>query len=78
MKQLGPRALLSHECILDIEFPMYHKDIDLEDPIHNEYTIGDKFGEIGFIIPSKIKDGESTPMRDIKEALTDKIEEVLS
>ncbi len=24
MKQLGPRALLSHECILDIEFPMYH------------------------------------------------------
>ncbi len=26
MKQLGPRALLSHECILDIEFPMYQTE----------------------------------------------------
>lgn len=42
------------------------------------YTIQGKDREKGFIIPSKIKKGQSTQMRDIKEAIGLKLEELNS
>ena len=49
------------------------KDVDMDNATECEYTIGEKLPEKGFIIPSKIKDGESTPMRDIKNAINNKL-----
>lgn len=50
------------------------KEVYLDDSDNYEYTITNGLmPEKGFIIKSKIKDGESTPMRDIKEKLIKKI-----
>lgn len=46
------------------------KDTFLDDSDSYEYTLsGGKFPEKGFIVESPIKDGESPPMRDIKNAI---------
>lgn len=42
-----------------------------------EYTLSGEFPETGFIIPSKVKDGESTPMRDVKSAIHSKLSDIL-
>jgi hypothetical protein len=47
-------------------------EIELDEP-NLEYTLRKEFPETGFIIPSKIKEGESTPMRNIKNALYNEI-----
>ena len=47
------------------------------DKVGDEYTLQGKFPEIGFIIPSKIKDGESTPMREIENKIYYHIEKDL-
>ncbi len=39
---------------------------DADNPYEFEYTIAGEFPEKGFIVPSKVKEGETTPMRDIK------------
>jgi hypothetical protein len=52
-------------------------DVDKDSP-EITYTIENgELPEKGFIIQSKIKDGESTPMRDIKNALVNKIAEII-
>ena len=45
------------------------KDACLDDADECEYTLNNGSPEQGFIIASKIKEGESTPMRDIKSAI---------
>lgn len=52
------------------------KDVDMDNATECEYTIGEKLPEKGFIIQFKIKDGESTPMRDIKNAINDKLKDL--
>lgn len=64
--------LIPDEYIKEIEF-----DFESEDTIDTEYTQGHENPEIGFIIPSPIKDGESTPMRDIKNALYNRISDYI-
>ena len=59
------------------EIEEFFKDVlvgDFHDRIDIEYTLSGEFPETGFIIPSKVKDGESTPMRDIKGKLYNLIE----
>ena len=51
------------------------KGVHLDDSDTFAYTLGGKFSEKGFIIDSPIKDGESTPMRDIKTAICGKLKE---
>lgn len=41
------------------------------------YTLQGKYPEKGFIVESSVPDGESTPMRDIKNAIFDKLDEIL-
>lgn len=53
-------------------------DAYLDDSDKFEYTLGKIGGATGFIIPSPIKDGESTPMRDIKGAIYNKISDIIS
>jgi len=62
----------------------YQSDLDKlfedtdKDSTEIEYTIANgECPETGFIIPSKIKDGESTPMRDIKNAICNRIGEMI-
>lgn len=45
------------------------KDSFLDDSDKYDYTIGGKESEKGFIIKSKIKDGKTTPMRNINNAI---------
>lgn len=46
------------------------KDVYLDNSDEYEYTLGkDSKPEKGFIIPSKVKAGDSTPMRDIQNAI---------
>lgn len=54
------------------------KDAYLDDSDKEEYTLNKESPEIGFIIASKVKEGESTPMRDIKAAINSKIGEILN
>lgn len=54
------------------------KDAFLDDSDTQEYTLQGQQPEKGFIIPSKVKEGESTPMRDIKAALSTKLGEALN
>jgi hypothetical protein len=52
------------------ELDILFKDIN-KDSIDTEYTIaGGEQPKTGFIIPSEIPDGQSTPMRDIYAAVT--------
>ncbi len=53
------------------------KDAYLDDSDKFKYTLGGKEGAQGFIIASPIKDGESTPMRDIKSAICGKIADII-
>lgn len=53
------------------------KDAYLDDSDSHEYTLQGEEPAKGFLIPSKVKEGESTPMRDIKAALSLKINETL-
>lgn len=50
---------------LDLHF----KDTYSDDSDKNEYSINGEKIEKGFIIPSRIPETESTPMRDVKSAL---------
>lgn len=52
------------------------KDAYLDDSDKVKYTIGGKKGKKGFLIKSEIKG--STPMRDIKQAIIGKLEEIVS
>jgi len=52
------------------------KDVYLDDSDKFEYTLNEENPEKGFIINSKVKDGESTPMRDVKRAINEKISEL--
>jgi hypothetical protein len=54
------------------------KDVYLDDSDAFEYTLNGKEGSIGFIIASPIKDGQSTPMRDIKTAICGKIAKIMN
>lgn len=49
------------------------KDAYMDDANNEEYTIGGNDPAIGFIIPSPINEGETTPMRDIKSAISIKL-----
>ena len=53
------------------------KDAYLDDSDKSEYTLGGKDGAKGFIIPSPVKEGESTPMRDIKNAIYGRIKDII-
>jgi len=73
----------TNQCLFTIddefkpELDAAFKDVEEDDPFNQEYSIVGKEVEIGFIIPSKIKPGESTPMRDIKGKINDRISEML-
>ncbi|WP_407268764.1 hypothetical protein [Tenacibaculum maritimum] len=55
------------------------KGVYLDDSDTITYTLNEgSDGEKGFIVASKIKDSESTPMRNIKAAINNKIEEIRS
>lgn len=47
----------------------------INDKPKETYTINGKNRRKGFIIPSKVKAGQSTPMRDIKNSLANKLSE---
>ena len=53
------------------------KDVYEDDSDKHFYTLQKKKRAKGFIIPSKIKKGKSTPMRDIKNAISGKIDEII-
>jgi len=53
------------------------EDVCMDDSDKYEYTLSGKQGMKGFIIPSPIKKGESTPMRDIKNAIYRKIVNIM-
>lgn len=42
------------------------------------YSMGGKFKRKGFIIPSKVKEGESTPLRDVRNKIINLIDEKLN
>ena len=53
------------------------KDAHIDDSDNFEYTLFDgEFAEKGFIVPSPIKKGETTPMRDIKNAIKKRLTEL--
>ena len=52
------------------------KGVYLDDSDKYDYTLNEGFPERGFIVDSKIKEGESTPMRDIKSAIYGKLSEL--
>jgi len=54
------------------------EDTYMDEANNYEYTLSGKEPEKGFIIESKIKDGESTPMRDIKNAIYSKIDNIIN
>lgn len=54
------------------------KDTYADDADVYDYTLQGKFPFKGFIMPSPIKEGESTPMRNIKKSIKSKIDEILS
>ena len=69
-------ALARHEnqCFFKIkeEFnkeleELFEDTLGFVDDDETEYTLGQKSPETGFIINSKVKDGETTPMRDVKD-----------
>lgn len=53
------------------------KDVYLDDSDKYAYTLQGAKSENGFIIKSHLKDNESSPMRDIKEAISNKLNEIL-
>lgn len=48
----------------------------LDDSDKYDYTLNEGSPERGFIISSKVKEGESTPMREIKSAIHRKLSEL--
>ena len=58
---------------LDVIF----KDVYEDDADSMIYTLQGEYPEKGFIIESSVPDGESTPMRDIKNAIFDKLDKFL-
>lgn len=48
----------------------YFSDVFIDDSDEMEYSILGENHEKGFIIPSKVKEGESTPLRDIKMSIS--------
>lgn len=73
----------SNQCfwLIPAKFKAYldecFKDAYLDKADEFEYTLGGKEGAQGFIIASPVKDGESTPMRDIKSAICGRIGEII-
>ena len=59
----------------------YHKKLDElfkdvgEESYSQPFTLGSEYPETGFLIQSKIPEGESTPMRNVKASLYQKIDE---
>ncbi len=53
----------------------FFKDVYMDDSDKYVYSLQKKKPAKGFIVPSKIKKGGSTPMRDIKSRIISKIEE---
>ncbi len=53
------------------------KDAYLDDSDEYAYTLQGTRSEKGFIIKSPLKDDESSPMRDIKKAISNKLSEIL-
>lgn len=53
------------------------KDTYLDDSDAIFYTIGGKKRNKGFIVKSPIKGNKSTPMRDIKNAISSKLDEII-
>ena len=51
------------------------KDVP-EDDKKNIYSIQGKYKQKGFIIKSKVKEGETTPMREVKTAIINKLSEM--
>lgn len=54
------------------------KDAHIDNSDEDFYTIQGRDRERGFIIESKIKENQSTPMRDIKNAISNKLGEIIS
>lgn len=52
------------------------KDVYLDDSDEYAYTLQGTKSEKGFIIKSKLKDDESSPMRDIKKLITNKLNDI--
>ncbi len=69
---------IKDEFIPELEKLYIEQYGDERDEPNTEYTLGKEFPETGFIIPSKVKEGETTPMRDIKNKLYSQIEKYCS
>ena len=54
------------------------KKVHLDAADKEEYGIAGEDGYVGFIKPSSVKEGASTPMRDIKRQLYNRIDERLN
>lgn len=67
--------------LIPVKFKAYldecFKDVYLDKADEVEYTLNGKEGAKGFIIPSPIKEGESTPMRDVKSAIFHSISKMI-
>lgn len=74
----------SNQCfwLIPTKFKNYldecFKDVYLDDSDIFEYTLGGKDEAQGFIIKSPVKEGENTPMRDVKNAIYEKIAEIIN
>lgn len=55
---------------------LFAKMVD-EDNGSNNYMLRNESGKVGFIIPSEVKEGESTPMREVQNAIMGRIAEIL-
>lgn len=54
------------------------KDVHLDDSDKHYYTLQGKKRKKGFIVKSPIKQNQSTPMRDIKNAISNKLNEIIT
>ena len=54
------------------------KDVYLDDSDKHFYTLQGKKRKKGFIVKSPIKENESTPMRDIKNSISIKLNDILN
>lgn len=53
------------------------KDVYLDDSDKHFYTLQGKKKKKGFIVKSPIKENQSTPMRDLKNAISNKLNEII-
>ncbi len=77
-KVLGTSENNSYYAVSDSDSEIIKKwfgEIDLIDKPGDAYCIRGEFTETGFIIPSKIKEGETTPMREVVQKIKNILDE---